>query len=46
VFIYHRLTYLGFEVEHVCNLTDIDDKILERIRKEGVTHEELTSRYL
>ncbi len=25
------LLFLGFEVEHVCNLTDIDDKIIDKV---------------
>ena len=24
------LTYLGYEVDHICNLTDVDDKIIKR----------------
>ncbi|KAG5191041.1 Cysteinyl-tRNA synthetase [Tribonema minus] len=39
------LTYRGFEVDHVCNLTDIDDKIIRRMARDGVGLRELTDRY-
>lgn len=35
----------GFEVKHVMNLTDIDDKIIKRIQKLGCTLRELTDKY-
>ena len=38
------LTYLGFDVEHICNLTDIDDKIIARIARDGVSLKDLTDR--
>lgn len=41
----NRLIFLGFEVEHICNLTDIDDKIFDRIRKENITHHTLTTKF-
>ena len=39
------LQYCGFEVNHVCNLTDIDDKILAKMRAEGRTLKEITEKY-
>jgi cysteinyl-tRNA synthetase len=40
------LTYLGYEVDHVCNLTDIDDKIIARMQRDGVSLKELTEKYV
>lgn len=37
------LTYCGYDVEHVCNLTDIDDKIIIKMAEEGKTLEEVTN---
>lgn len=34
-----------FEVDHVCNLTDVDDKIIARMARDGVTLEDLTGKY-
>jgi len=39
------LLYFGFEVDHVCNLTDVDDKIIKRCTQENVSLDELTRRY-
>lgn len=39
------LLYLGYTVDHVCNVTDIDDKIIQRCEKEGLTLLELTRNY-
>ncbi|CEL93242.1 unnamed protein product [Vitrella brassicaformis CCMP3155] len=39
------LIYLGYTVVHVCNLTDVDDKIIQRMRDEGVSRTELTNTY-
>ncbi|CAM9423561.1 unnamed protein product [Ectocarpus sp. 13 AM-2016] len=39
------LVYQGFEVDHVCNLTDVDDKIIARMARDGVSLEELTGKY-
>ena len=35
---------LGYDVEHVCNLTDIDDKIIARMQRESVTLKDLTDK--
>jgi cysteinyl-tRNA synthetase len=39
------LTYCGYEVEHVCNLTDVDDKIIVKMQSEGKSLKEITSLY-
>ena len=36
----------GYKVSHVYNYTDIDDKIIARAEKEGVTWEEIATRYI
>ena len=38
--------YFGYDVTHVCNLTDVDDKIIDRANKEGIeTISDLTLKY-
>ncbi len=39
------LTYQGYEVQHVQNITDVDDKIIEAAEREGVSSEEVAQRY-
>tara|TARA_Y100000310_G_scaffold63983_1_gene59478 strand:- start:676 stop:2085 length:1410 start_codon:yes stop_codon:yes gene_type:complete len=39
------LRFLGYEVKHVMNITDIDDKIIARCGEEGKTLSELTNEY-
>lgn len=39
------LTYKGYKVKFVQNITDIDDKIINRANKEGVSTEEIARRY-
>ena len=39
------LKYRGFQVKHVMNITDVDDKTIRNSRSEGVSLEELTRRY-
>jgi cysteinyl-tRNA synthetase len=39
------LTYLGYDVDHICNLTDVDDKIIKRCDREGMTLLELTRKF-
>ncbi|MFQ5863603.1 MAG: cysteine--tRNA ligase [bacterium] len=39
------LKYRGYEVTYVMNLTDIDDRIIERSKNEGVDTEEITEKY-
>jgi cysteinyl-tRNA synthetase len=44
--IYRYLTYLGYDVEYVRNFTDIDDKILERAKAEGIPWDQIASTYI
>ena len=39
------LRYRGYEVVHVLNITDIEDKILRRLGEDGVGLKELTEKY-
>lgn len=39
------LGYFGYEVNHVMNLTDVDDKTIRDSRKEGRSLEEFTTQY-
>jgi len=39
------LEYSGYEVDHVCNLTDVDDKIIVKMNAEGKTLKEVTDKY-
>ncbi|MCX2818194.1 cysteine--tRNA ligase [Haladaptatus sp. F3-133] len=42
----HRyLEYKGYDVEHVENVTDVDDKIIRRAEEEGKTAGEVAARY-
>ena len=34
-----------YGVDHVCNLTDVDDKIIARMTRDGVTLGDLTDKY-
>jgi cysteinyl-tRNA synthetase len=40
------LEYAGFAVTYVMNVTDIDDKIIDRANREGVDWREITARYI
>jgi len=40
------LEYRGFDVTYVQNFTDIDDKIINRANEEGITCEDVTSKYI
>ncbi|MDA1128338.1 MAG: cysteine--tRNA ligase [Chloroflexi bacterium] len=40
------LEFLGFDVKHVQNFTDVDDKIIQRAREQGVEPNELAERYI
>ncbi len=40
------LEYLGYEVNYVSNFTDVDDKIIKKAMEEGVSTEEITTRYI
>lgn len=37
--------YLGYDVNYVSNITDIDDKIIDEAKKLGITEKELTEKY-
>lgn len=39
------LTYQGYEVEHIQNITDVDDKIIAAAEREGVTSDEVAQMY-
>ena len=39
------LEYRGFDVTYVMNYTDVDDKIIERARVEGLTPDEVAEKY-
>ena len=39
------LEYAGYRVDHVCNLTDVDDKIIVKMAAEGKTLKEVTEKY-
>lgn len=38
--------YKGYEVKYVSNFTDVDDKMINEARKEGITVPELAERYI
>lgn len=38
--------YRGFEVAYVSNFTDVDDKIINRAKEEGVTPQEIAEKYI
>ncbi len=40
-----HLEYRGYEVTHVMNITDVEDKIIRACRESGESREALTSRY-
>lgn len=40
------LEYKGYDVNYVSNFTDVDDKIIKKAIEEGVTAEEISSRYI
>ncbi len=43
--IYRYLKYRGYDVKYIRNLTDVDDKIINKANEEGVTAEEIAERY-
>ena len=44
--IYRHLRYLGYDVTYVRNITDIDDKIINRSNEAGEEYFELTRRFI
>jgi cysteinyl-tRNA synthetase len=39
------LIYCGYQVHHVCNITDVDDKIILKMNVEGLSLQQVTSKY-
>lgn len=39
------LQFKGYEVTHIMNITDVDDKIIRRVRETGLSLKEYTGRY-
>lgn len=39
------LKYCGYDVNHICNLTDVDDKIIVKMQKENKSLAEITNKY-
>jgi cysteinyl-tRNA synthetase len=39
------LTFRGYEVNHVMNITDVEDKIIRRVRETKTTLREFTGKY-
>ena len=44
--IFRYLKYKGYEVTYVRNYTDVDDKIINRANKEGVSARDIAERYI
>ena len=40
------LSYVGYKVTYVSNLTDVDDKIIKAAKEEGISEKELTTKYI
>ena len=40
------LEFLGYEVDHVQNFTDVDDKIIQRAEQEGIDPKDLAERHI
>ncbi len=40
------MEYKGYEVNYVSNFTDVDDKIINKANEEGVSSEEISTRYI
>lgn len=37
--------YFGYDVDHICNLTDVDDKIINKCNAQDISLKELTEKY-
>src|SRR3989339_1542136 len=44
--VYRYLKYKGYNVKYTRNYTDIDDKIINRANKDGVSWNEISERYI
>ena len=40
------LEFLGYQVDHVQNFTDVDDKIIQRAQEDGISPEELAGQHI
>ena len=40
------LEFLGFEVKHVQNFTDVDDKIIQRAQEQGIEPDDLAEQFI
>ena len=40
------LQHLGYQVRHIQNFTDVDDKIIQRAQEAGISEEKLTEQYI
>ena len=40
------LEHVGFEVRHVQNFTDVDDKIIQRAQEQGIEPTQLAEQYI
>ena len=40
------LSYVGYKVTYVSNLTDVDDKIIKAAKEEGISEKELSMKYI
>jgi hypothetical protein len=40
------LIYFGYDVDHVCNLTDIDDKIMDKVFKQEIHRKNVTDPFI
>ncbi len=40
------LQYVGYTVDHICNLTDVDDKIVTKMAAENVSLATITNKYI
>ncbi len=40
------LEFLGYDVKHVQNFTDVDDKIIQRAQEQGISPDDLAERYI
>ncbi len=40
------LEYQGYQVKHIQNFTDVDDKIIQRAQEAGISEEDLTATYI
>ena len=38
--------YRGYEVAYISNFTDVDDKIINRAKEEGITPQEVADKYI